>query len=240
MIKKYKLTDATLVWKGHTLHRIEAITEFGCIGVGDLGGWVESEDNLSHWDNCWIYNDAKVYGKACVRDEAKIFDNAEVYDNACVNGNALVYDKAKIYEFSEIREKSRVCGEAQVYGSAVIGGYAMVCGNSKVHNADILNDAKISGNAEVYGAVVDGKADISHNAVVTKKDDYIVFRDFWGTAQYFTWTRSNNLWKLETFYGTGDELVKKAYEDSEECGKNYEKVVNYVKEILEEEKSQNL
>lgn len=35
--------------------------------------------------------------------------------------------------------------------------------------------------------------------------------------------------KVGCFYGTGDELIKKAYGDSEDKGKHYEAYVNLVK-----------
>lgn len=73
MAKKYELTsETTLLQNGITmLHRIKAIRDFDDVKAGDLGGWVESEDNLSHDDNCWIYKDATVYGDAYVDKKCK-------------------------------------------------------------------------------------------------------------------------------------------------------------------------
>ena len=39
------------------------------------------------------------------------------------------------------------------------------------------------------------------------------------------------MWRVGCFFGTGEELVAKAYEDSEESGREYERIVNYVNEI---------
>ena len=51
-MKKYEFTGETKViddWRGTvTLHRIRAVVEFGLIKVGDIGGWIEKEENLSH------------------------------------------------------------------------------------------------------------------------------------------------------------------------------------------------
>ena len=62
--------------------------------------------------------------------------------------------------------------------------------------------------------------------------DYIVFKNWWSSGRYFTWTRSNNMWKVGCFYGSGDDLVIKAYKDSEESGKEYERIVKYVESII--------
>lgn len=43
------------------------------------------------------------------------------------------------------------------------------------------------------------------------------------------------MWKVGCFYGTGKELVEKAYKDSELSGREYERVVKYVESILADE-----
>ena len=158
MEKKYKLTEETLKIYGHVLHRIMALRDFGDVRKGDIGGWVENEDNLSHDDDCWVYNNVRVY------EEARVYGVAEVY------------------------------GEARVYGNA------QVCGN----------------------------------AVIKKMSDYIVFRNWWSSGRHFTWTRSNDMWSAGCFYGTGEELIEKAYADSEEKGREYERIVKYVESIKSE------
>ena len=114
------------------------------------------------------------------------------------------------------------------YGNAWVSGNARVYGDARVSgNAWVYGNAEVSGNAEVYGnARVYGDARVSGNA------DYIVFKNWWSSGRYFTWTRSNNKWKVGCFYGTGEELIAKAYKDSEQSGREYERIVRYVEEIL--------
>ena len=173
-MKKYEFTGEVKVGLGVTLHRIRAAVSFGIVVKGELGGWIEKEDNLSQNGNAWVYGNAKVFG------------NAEVCGNA------------------------KVCGDAEVYGNAEVHGNAWVCGN-----------AEVCGNAKVYG-----------NA------DYITFKNWWSSGRWFTWTRSNNKWKVGCFFGTGAELIAKAYKDSEKCGREYERVVKYVQSILEDENNE--
>ena len=137
-MKKYELLkDDTKTVFGHTLYRIKALREFGNVEKGDLGGYIESENNLSHYGNAWVY------------------------DNARVCGNALF------------------CG----------------------------------------------------NAMVNSEDDYIVFKNNWSSGRYFTYTKSNKMWKVGCFYGTGQELIEKAYADSELSGKCYEAYVKLVEQL---------
>ncbi len=233
MEKKYKLTEETLEIDGHVLNRIIALRDFGEVKKGDLGGFIEKESNLAHDWNCWIYNDAVVYGDAIVYGNAAVYGNAEVYGDAAVYGNAEVYGDAVVYG------DAIVCGDAAVYGNAIVCGYAKVYGNAIVYgNAEVYGNAAVYGNAEVYGdaivcgdAIVYGEAEVCGNAKVEKKSDYIVFKNWWSSGRYFTWTRSNDMWSVGCFYCTGEELIKKAYADSEEKGREYERIVKYVKSI---------
>ena len=53
-MNKYKLTSNTKIVSDITLYQIEAIKSFGDVNIGDLGGYVESERNLSHKGDCWV------------------------------------------------------------------------------------------------------------------------------------------------------------------------------------------
>lgn len=75
---KYRLTDETIKRKGFTLHRIQATKDFGNIHKGDLGGFIESENNLSHEGDAWVWGDAQVYGDALITGHARILDKTEV------------------------------------------------------------------------------------------------------------------------------------------------------------------
>ena len=154
--KKYELlTDDAIELFGRTLYRIRAKIDFGNVKKGQLGGYIEKEENLSHDGNAWV------------SDNALVSDNAKVSDDAWVSGNAWV-----------------------------------------------------PGNTEVSG-----------NAKVSSSKDYIVFKNTWSSFRWFTYTKSNKMWKVGCFYGTGAELIAKAYEDSELSGKCYESYVNLVSDL---------
>ena len=57
-MKKYELTAETKFVCGKTLHRIKALISFGCIEAGELGGWIEKEENLSHDGDAWVCGNA--------------------------------------------------------------------------------------------------------------------------------------------------------------------------------------
>lgn len=209
-MEKYRLTDETIDICGTTLYRIEALRDFGSIKAGDKGGFVQSYHNLSQEGDCWIHGEAKVFGNAKVYENARVFGSAEVCGYASVKGDAFVKGRAKVYGSAFVKGDAFVFGRAEVYGWAKVFGKAQVFG-----------DAKVYGNAFVKG-----------DAIIKTGRDYIVFKNWWSSDRYFTWTRSNNMWNVGCFYGTGKELIKKAYADSEDSGKEYERVVRYVESIL--------
>ena len=103
MEKKYRLTEENIEFLGRTLHRIEALKDFTTsdgetVYKGEKGGWIESENNLSHDGNAWVYGNALVYDGAQVYGGAQVYDGAQVYGNARVCGNALVCGNARVYE----------------------------------------------------------------------------------------------------------------------------------------------
>ena len=221
MSKKYKLTDETINLNGATLYRIEALKDFGEIKKGDKGGFIELENNLAHEGDAWVSDNAHVYGDACV------FDNAQVYGNAFISGYAQVYGDAFVYGNAWLYDNTRVCGYARVADNARVYGDANVYDDSSVFGSALVYD-----NARVYGdALVRGYACVCGDAEISNKSDYIVFQNWWSSGRYFTWTRSNNMWSVGCFYGTGEELIKKAYKDSELSGREYERIVKYVEEI---------
>lgn len=71
-MNKYELTDEYIKVFGKKLYRIKALRDFGDVEVGDLGGFVESTDNLSQYDKSWVCGDARVYGNAKVCGDALV------------------------------------------------------------------------------------------------------------------------------------------------------------------------
>ena len=139
---KYELVKTdTKQFAGKTLYRIKALIAIGLyVSAGDLGGYIEAENNLSQSGNAWVHGNAQVYGNARVYGNAHVYGNARVYGDAWVTGNAQVYGNAHVY------------GNARVYGDAWVHGNAHVYGDARVYgNARVSGNAQVYGNAHVYG-----------------------------------------------------------------------------------------
>ena len=118
--KKYELTKEFKVVGSTKVFRIKALRDFGNVKKGDIGGWIEKEENLSQEGNAWVS------------------DNVLIFDDAQISGNVLIFDDVRI------SDNAQICGDAQISGDAQIFGDALICGN-----VQIFGKSRISGDARI-------------------------------------------------------------------------------------------
>lgn len=150
---KYYLTNNIIDVDGHKLHQIVAARDIPEIGVqeGDLGGYVESERNLSHQGTSWIFA-GKVYEQASVTDGATVRGtNVRVHDKACLNGGFTAYDDVHLYG----NFRGTGCGKA--------AGRVDACDNTMIRGSGFATDGTIMR----HRATVGGNARASASAVLT-------------------------------------------------------------------------
>lgn len=181
----YEFTGKALTHAGHTLYQIKATQDipFLEIRAGEIGGWVESKENL--FDGAWVHPGSKVYGNAKVSACSELYEG----DNR-VHGNAVVVD-------------SKLYSDSVVFGHAVVtesnlGFGAQVQGNAQVKNCDI-DGARIFARAQLEAVNVNSAnspgeiggdfhltynepVDVGPNAHCTKPGHVVVLPCFVGTA----------------------------------------------------------
>ena len=208
--KKYGFTGETKAVPGHVLHRIRALTSFGDVNAGELGGWIEKESNLDATGDAWISGEAQAYGDVWVFGSARISGYAEITGSARISGRA------------EITGNTRISGDAVITGSARISGYARISDYAVITgSARIFGYAEITGNTRTSGdAVISGDARVSGNACVYKRGAI-----FWisavgsrnDTATFFACMDKKIRVQVGCFIGGLDEFaaaVKKTHGDN--------------------------
>ena len=131
------------------------------VSNGELGGYIQSESNLSQEGDCWVGGNAMVYGNA------RVEDNAMVYGFAKISGDARIYGNAKVYEFTsvcghaEISGDSKVHGDLNVYGSPKIKGSTSISGRGTICTSgeiidSILADCGVSDYVSLRGVRAEG------------------------------------------------------------------------------------
>lgn len=169
MEKKYILTDnkRTAIGPNNeeiTVYRIMALRDVGDdVNKGDLGGFIEKEENLSHEDECWVFDNAYVYENAKVTQYAHIKNNAEVFGNAIISGCADICGESNIYENAKVSGHACIDDYAEVYGNAIISGYtnlkgetivnenANICGYIEIKDANIFGSTQIRDDVSIIG-----------------------------------------------------------------------------------------
>lgn len=174
--KKYKLTDETKVYNGKTLYRIQALKDFDFIHKGEVGGFVESENNLWQEGNCWIYDNAMVF------DDARVTGDADVSDNAVVCGNSLIAGLAFVYGNAFIND-------SLVTGSSGVGDNAIV-----TNNVSIRGVSRIKGNAKIDEGVVVMDGFFNGDCKIHHQDDFITLPLWWDGNTTITYVFNDDKW----------------------------------------------
>lgn len=146
MEKHYEFTEEVVQYHDAVLHRIRATKDLpNGVKKGDLGGFVESFENLS--DSAWVYGNAKVYENARVCCNAKVYGDAEIYGNARIYGEAEVHGNAQVYGDAEVYSNAQVYGDARVYDNSEVYGDTKVFGSARVYGyAEVHGNARVSGD----------------------------------------------------------------------------------------------
>lgn len=156
--KKYKILetrDYPFITHTGKLYRIIALKDFSDVKKGDLGGYIEKEENLSQTGDAWVYDNAMVLGSAVVMGNAKVRDFACVYDSAYIGDNAVVERHARVSECASVVDSARASGCSRVMGNAVIGGLSSISGQARFGGkCRAWEFSKIDGKAELTGATI--------------------------------------------------------------------------------------
>ena len=153
--QKYEITDIAHE-KYPFLHRIRALRDIGNeVKAGDLGGFVESESNLTYeqGDDAWIFNDAIAAGESHVdkgsvlRERAIICDSAYVSHGAELSGDSRAEDSAYI-RGARLKDHARASGNSMVLQSPDTQVSPVLTGNCAVYGK-VMGDVMLTGTVVV-------------------------------------------------------------------------------------------
>ena len=105
-MEKFELTTNTKMYFGKKLFQIKALVSFGNVKEGELGGYIEKEENLDHDGNAWVYSNARVSGNAGVSGDAEVYGDA---DYAIIKGFGREYRPTTFFRCKDKKVRVR-CG----------------------------------------------------------------------------------------------------------------------------------
>lgn len=219
MDKKYEiLKDQAITMNGSTIYRIKALRNFGDVEAGDIGGFIEKEENLSPDGPCWIYDDAMVYHNAKVRDNVIVRGYAHVYNESQVLHNAIVEDHARVHGHGIVFGNARIKDNGSVFDHGIVNGFAIVQDNAVVRDcARVYGETIIKDHATVAGYMMVSRGTVSNSAIlfgvgeinfdVSSKDDWTFYRNPCVDSGFITTSTKIDIWNYRSFSGTAEEFI---------------------------------
>ena len=194
--KKYKLLKSdTIKVADKTLYRIKALRSFNTINnmyvnKGDLGGYVESEDNLSQEDNCWIFDNSIVMDRCTVSDGSVVLNNSKlVYDTHLLNcskvNNSTLVSKLNISR-STISDSSVSISYGEIHDCSLfettIDAYNLIMNLCYLVRSDLKSSSyhMYLNNANTADAVIGSQFDIIVLSLADKDGNEVsisIYRD---------------------------------------------------------------
>lgn len=189
MGKKYELTNETMNFhapidgfKDFKLYRIKALKDFGDVKAGDLGGFIEREDNLSQEGTCWIYGDGIVAQDARVEDDARVSGHSYIHGNVIIGCRATVIF-SRISGYSNIGDSATVADcrmeNVAVSGKSLIQASHLtnccIC-DSVVNCVEATGDVDVFGNIVIQNANITGPILIPREAEIRSNDEFKIIR----------------------------------------------------------------
>ncbi len=176
---KYEITDIRH-WQYPFLYRIRALRDIGDkVKAGDLGGFMESEQNLSYeqGDEAWLFDDAICCNEARVDGNSILKDNAEASGKAYITGGSILSCTV------QAADKAQICGAKLSFGcraleNCVIAssrktGRAPMMGGDIIVYGTVIGDVRISGkmvlmeNERIYNSSKDALIIVSgHRSII--------------------------------------------------------------------------
>lgn len=178
MSQKYEISEIAHP-KYPWLHRVRALWEFRPgVRPGDLGGFVQSEENLSQDGTCWIFDEAIVCDDAFVDQQATVSGAAVVRGSALASGRVMIRDSSVIDDHAIVmagfvKGHAHVAGNAAITASTITGAWPHIEGYANVYG-DVCGMVFVKGNAVILpGIAIDNPTPdtfvVDHNKMVVER-----------------------------------------------------------------------
>nr|DAJ64623.1 MAG TPA: hypothetical protein [Caudoviricetes sp.] len=203
--KKYELVPETVTkFYNRPMYRIRALKDFSDVKKGDLGGYVESEENLSQTGYCWIYDGSIVGLGAKVVEDAVVKGYSNVIEYSRISNNAIVEKDSVIKGGSSIKFNSHVIN-------------SMVVGESFVAFSTINERSLIEQGSSIWYSTIGSNVIVKSGAVirfdVNSNEDYVVYKAPFSYGRSLTASTKKDIWSCEPLAETAEKLRAYLIED---------------------------
>ena len=164
--KKYRFTGETMEYDGIILHRIQALVDFFEVKAGDLGGWIEKEENLSQEGECWVYDESKALGDSKISGITFVSENSIIIDSE-ISEHAIVSN-------SKVTSCSIVTGGTMVSGSKISGESYLNC--HTIQKCE-LDNVRAVGDTSMFETYLECRAENTYSNVIVNRNSIALESD---------------------------------------------------------------
>lgn len=173
-MKKFRMTNKTVEiirsFESYTLYQIQALMDIPKHGIkaGDFGGYLESEDLLSHEGSAWVKSSAKVFGNSNIQGDTLIEHYAEVNASA-LKGDIRISKFARLFDCHFTGTDFLITDKAKLTNVGFVGKGILIQDDAELEN--------IYGRSPIKGLTVSGKAMLKHDKNMGIEGDGIFISD---------------------------------------------------------------
>ena len=170
-IKKYRLLKSSpLLHKNTYIYKIEALKDFiingNFIHKGDIGGYIESEDNLCQNDYSWICKDSIVSGKSKVINNSFVGIGVKACINVVIDNTSIIRIPNKSVDMS-FDKTIIIRNNAQLINCDVQGDFIFINDSVKISDSKIYGEQiRIIRNPIINTSTIRDRTLISDNCFI--------------------------------------------------------------------------
>lgn len=152
-MKKFELGESQLV-NGKKVFPITALIDIPYFNVkkGEKGGYIESENILSHQGNAWVRGNATVTGMSIVEGDVLIDGNARV-EHSELSGQMVITSEAKLKHCYLTGKDIIIGGKADMLDVQFEGHKVLITHDAKLYGVEsnglLLKNFRMTDNAKV-------------------------------------------------------------------------------------------
>jgi len=135
---------------------------------GEVGGYIEGEQNLSQNDFSWVFNTAQVFDDALLIDTT-VHDQSRVF-GSCILTDCEIRRKVRIWgtctlSVCYITDNVDISGECEILNTKIFNS-CVVTGKCKVYECHLSNGSRIGGSSVVKTTILQDVSEITGGSIV--------------------------------------------------------------------------
>ena len=169
--EKYKILKSSALSYNHTyVYKIEALKDFiindNLIHKGDIGGYIESENNLCQNDYSWICKGSIASGKSKVKNNSFVGPGVDICNNVIIDNTSIIKIPNKDINMS-FDKTIIIRNNAQLVNCDVQGDIIFINDNARISDSKIYGEQiRIIRNPIINDSTIRSKTFISDNSFI--------------------------------------------------------------------------